>query len=98
MSKTITRTDLVHAIHAETGLSQSDCANLLQSVLNRMSDSLAQSEQVMISSFATFSVRHKKERIGRNPKTGEVATVSARNVLVFKPSQVLKNRVNGSVN
>ena len=96
MSKTITRMDLVNALHAETGLSQSDCANLLQSVLDRMSESLAEGEQVKISSFATFSVRHKKERIGRNPKTGQPASISPRSVVVFKASQVLKDRLKQS--
>jgi integration host factor subunit alpha len=83
--------DLVNAIHNETGLAATDCSDLLQSVLNRMSDSLANGEQVKISSFATFSVRHKEERVGRNPKTGEEASVSARKVVVFNASQVLKH-------
>ena len=91
--KTVTRMDLVNAIHGETVLSQADCIDLLEAVLNRMSDTLANGEQVKISSFATFSVRHKKERAGRNPKTGEVATVSARNVVDFKASQDLKRRL-----
>ena len=91
MPKTITRMDLANAIHNETGLAVIDCSDLLQSVLNRMSSALANGEQVKISSFASFTVRHKTERVGRNPKTGEVASVSARNIVVFKASQVLKN-------
>ena len=91
MPKTITRMDLANAIHNETGLAVIDCSDLLQSVLNRMSYALADGEQVKISSFASFTVRHKTERVGRNPKTGEVASVSARNIVVFKASQVLKN-------
>jgi integration host factor subunit alpha len=91
--KTVTRMDLVNALHNETGLAQTDCSDLLQSVLSHIGDALAKSEQVKIKSFATFSVRHKKERVGRNPKTGEVASVSARNVVDFKASQVLKSRV-----
>jgi len=83
--------DLANAIHNETGLAVIDCSDLLQSVLNRMSYALADGEQVKISSFASFTVRHKTERVGRNPKTGEVASVSARNIVVFKASQVLKN-------
>ena len=91
MPKTITRMDLANAIHNETGLAVIDCSDLLQSVLNRMSRALANGEQVKIGSFATFTVHHKKERAGRNPKTREVASVSARNVVVFKASQFLKN-------
>jgi integration host factor subunit alpha len=93
MPKTVTRMDLVNAIHGETVLSQTDCNDLLEVVLKRMSDALADGEQVKISGFATFSVRHKKERAGRNPGTGEVATVSARNVVDFKASRVLKDRM-----
>ena len=93
MPRTITRLNLVNALHNETGLAATDCADLVESVLNRMSDSLANGEQVKISSFATFSVRHKKERFGRNPKTGEEATISARNVVDFKASQVRKKSV-----
>jgi len=91
--RTITRLNLVNALHNETGLAATDCADLVESVLNRMSDSLANGEQVKISSFATFSVRHKKERVGRNPKTGKEAMISARNVVDFKASQVLKKSV-----
>ncbi len=94
MPKTVTRLDLANALHNETGLAQFDCSDLLQSVLNRMGRALANGEQVKIGSFATFTVRHKKERAGRNPKTGEVATVSARNVVDFKVSQALKQRLN----
>lgn len=93
MPRTITRLNLVNALHNETGLAATDCADLVESVLNRMSDSLANGEQVKISSFATFSVRHKKERVGRNPKTGKEAMISARNVVDFKASQVLKKSV-----
>ena len=93
MPRTITRLNLVNALHNETGLAATDCADLVESVLNRMSDCLANGEQVKISSFATFSVRHKKERVGRNPKTGEEATISARNVVDYKASQVLKKNV-----
>ncbi len=78
VSKTITRIDMVNALHAEVGLARSDCASLLETVLNHITDSLAGGEQVKISNFATFSVRQKKERRGRNPKTGVEVPVSAR--------------------
>ncbi len=98
MPKTVTRMDLVNAIHSGSVLSQADCIDLLEAVLNRISNVLANGEQVKISSFATFSVRHKNERVARNPGTGEVASVSARNVVDFKASQVLKVQVDHSEN
>jgi len=76
MPKTITRTDLANAIYEEVGLSRNDCADLLQSVLDRMTESLAEGEPVKISGFASFSVRHKKERIGRNPKNGVLVPIN----------------------
>ena len=91
MPKTITRTDLVNAIYEEVGLAQSDCADLLEATLNRMTESLMEGEPVKISGFATFTVQQKKERIGRNPKTGIEAPVSARKVVTFKPSHILKD-------
>ena len=95
MPRTITRLNLVNALHNETGLAATDCADLVESVLNRMSDSLANGEQVKISSFATFSVRHKKERVGRNPKTGEPVHIGSKRTPFFKVGKELRERVNG---
>ena len=91
---TITRAQLGEAVYQEVGLSRNESAELLEAVLSQISDALARGETVKISSFGTFSVRQKGQRIGRNPKTGEEVPILPRKVLVFRPSQVLKNRVN----
>ena len=93
--RTITRVDLGEAVYQEVGLSRSESASLLESVLLHISEALTKEETVKISSFGSFSVRHKGQRIGRNPKTGEDVPILPRKVLVFRPSQVLKSRING---
>ncbi len=92
--KTVTRAQLGEAVYQEVGLSRNESADLLESVLSYMSDTLAQGETVKISSFGSFSIRQKGQRIGRNPKTGEEVPILPRKVLVFRPSQVLKSRIN----
>jgi len=92
--KTVTRAQLGEAVYQEVGLSRNDSAELLESVLAEMSSALARNEAVKISSFGSFSVRQKGQRIGRNPKTGEEVPILPRKVLVFRPSQVLKSRIN----
>ena len=92
--KTITRADLGEAVCQEVGLSRNESADLLESVLEYMSDALIKGETVKVSSFGSFSVREKGQRIGRNPKTGEEVPILPRKVLVFRPSQVLKSRIN----
>lgn len=92
--KTVTRAELAEAVYQEVGLSRNESAELVESVLNEMSDALTRGESVKISSFGSFSVRQKGERIGRNPKTGEEVPILPRKVLVFRPSHVLKNRIN----
>jgi len=93
--KTITRAQLGEAVYQEVGLSRNESSELLESVLKHMSDALCAGENVKITSFGSFSVRQKGERIGRNPKTGEEVPILPRKVLVFKPSQMLKARING---
>jgi integration host factor subunit alpha len=93
--KTITRAQLAEAVYQEVGLSRNESADLLESVLNLVTDALTRGETVKISSFGSLSVRGKGQRIGRNPKTGEEVPILPRRVLVFRPSQVLKNRING---
>lgn len=95
--KTITRAQLGEAVYQEVGLSRNESAALLETVLNHMTDALAQGETVKISSFGSFSVRQKGQRIGRNPKTGEEVPILPRRVLVFRPSQVLKSRINNGM-
>jgi integration host factor subunit alpha len=91
--KTLTRMDLSEAVFREVGLSRNESADLVETVLQHMSDALVNGEQVKISSFGTFSVREKNERIGRNPKTGEEAPIPPRRVLTFRPSHLMKDRV-----
>ena len=92
--KTITRAQLSEAVYQEVGLSRNESADLLESVLSLISESLAKDESVKISSFGSFSVRQKGQRIGRNPKTGEEVPILPRKVLVFRPSQVMKAKIN----
>ncbi len=93
--KTLTRADLSEAVHRQIGLSRSESADLVKSVLDIMSDKLVEGRSVKLSSFGTFMVRSKNGRIGRNPKTGEEVPITPRRVLVFRPSQVMKNVING---
>ena len=93
--KTLTRADLSEAVHRQIGLSRSESADLVKSVLDLVSITLEQGETVKLSSFGTFMVRQKNGRVGRNPKTGEEVPITPRRVLVFRPSQVMKNVING---
>lgn len=92
---TVTRADLSEAVYQEVGLSRNDSATLVETVLGEIVDALTRGETVKISSFGSFSVRQKGRRVGRNPKTGEEVPILPRKVLVFRPSQVLRARVNG---
>jgi integration host factor subunit alpha len=92
---TVTRAHLTETIYTEVGLSRNESADLLETVLSRMSTALESGESVKISGFGTFSVRQKGRRIGRNPKTGVEVPILPRRVLVFRPSQVLKAHING---
>ena len=91
---TITRAHLSEAVYQEVGLSRNESADLVESVLNEVAESLSKGETVKISSFGSFSVRQKGQRVGRNPKTGEEVPIQPRRVLVFRASNVLKNRIN----
>ena len=94
---TVTRADLTEAVYQEVGLSRNESAQLVESVLEAIAGTLAQGEAVKVSSFGTFSVRDKAQRIGRNPKTGEEVPILPRRVLVFRASHVLKDRINRSM-
>ncbi|MYG52450.1 MAG: integration host factor subunit alpha [Rhodospirillaceae bacterium] len=93
-AKTITRADLGDAVYEEIGLSRNDSAKLVESVLTEICDALVGGENVKVSSFGSFMLRNKGERTGRNPKTGEEVPISPRRVLVFRPSNILKERLN----
>ncbi len=92
--KTITRAQLSEAIYQEVGLSRHESADLLEGILEEIAQSLIEGEQVKLSSFGTFLVRSKRERLGRNPKTGEEVPILPRRVLSFRPSQMLKKQIN----
>ena len=94
MGKTVTRSQLTEAVYQEVGLSRNESADLVESVLNEMSEALSEGDTVKISSFGSFFVRKKGQRIGRNPKTGEEVPILPRSVLIFRPSHVLKHRIN----
>ena len=90
---TLTRMDLAEAVFREVGLSRSECSQLVESVLDHVSEALVRGEQVKISSFGTLGVRDKGARVGRNPKTGEEVPIAPRRVLTFRPSHLMKDRV-----
>ena len=94
MDKTTTRSSLSEAVFKNVGLSRNESSALVDSVFNEILKSLIEGDDVKISSFGTFIVRNKKERIGRNPKTGEEVPITARSVVTFRASNVLKSRVN----
>ena len=91
MKKTWTRNDIIEAISDSVGLSLSDSSIIIEEIFEFIIDELAKGDDVKISSFGTFSVRHKKSRIGRNPKTGVEAPITERNVVTFTSSNVLKS-------
>ena len=91
--ETITRTDLCEAVYQKIGLSRVESAELVETVLEIISDRIVEGESVKLSSFGSFLVRSKNERIGRNPKTGEEVPITPRRVMVFKPSNILKDAV-----
>ncbi|MEM7569252.1 MAG: integration host factor subunit alpha [Pseudomonadota bacterium] len=95
MSKTITRADLSEAVYQEVGLSRNESAQLVEVILEEVAAALEGGQNVKLSSFGSFLLRDKNGRIGRNPKTGEEVPIDPRRVLVFRPSQLMRDRVNG---
>jgi integration host factor subunit alpha len=94
-SRTVTRVDLAEAVYQQVGLSRKESALLVEMILGELTSALLTGDSVKLSSFGSFLIRHKGERIGRNPKTGVEVPITERRVLVFKPSNVLKARLNG---
>ncbi len=90
---TLTRADLADAINRKVGLSRAESLDLVEAILNHMSDALAGGENVKVSGFGTFLLRDKAQRIGRNPKTGIEVPITPRRVMTFRASQLLKDRV-----
>jgi len=95
--KTVTRADLTEAVIREVGLPRNESAEMVESVIQEVAACLERGEQVKISSFGSFNVREKRERVGRNPKTGETVPISPRRVIAFKPSNIMKERINAAL-
>jgi integration host factor subunit alpha len=93
-SSTLTRAELGEAVHRAIGLSRAESAQLVETVLDKVADALVAGENVKLSSFGSFILRDKNRRIGRNPKTGEEVPIEPRRVLTFRPSQILRERIN----
>ena len=93
-AKTLTRADIADAVVRKTGISRQESQQFVEVVLGEISSSLENGESVKLSSFGSFGLREKGERVGRNPKTGEEVPITPRRVLFFKPSNLVKNRIN----
>lgn len=89
----MTKADIVERIYKEAGFSKKEAADLVDLVFKVIKDTLSRGEKVKISGFGNFSIRDKANRVGRNPQTGEAMQISARRVLTFKPSQILKEDI-----
>src|SRR5690606_9950977 len=92
-SMSMTKADIVERIYKEAGFSKKEAADLVDLVFKVIKDTLSRGEKVKISGFGNFSIRDKANRVGRNPQTGEAMQISARRVLTFKPSQILKEDI-----
>lgn len=90
---TLTRADLAETINRKMGFSRSESLDLVESILAHMCESMSKGENVKISGFGSFILRDKKERVGRNPKTGVEVPITSRRVMTFRASQLLKDRV-----
>jgi len=95
VGKTVTRHELYDAVYRRVGLSRTESSAFVELVLEEIKDSIARGETVKLSSFGTFTVRKKGQRMGRNPKTGVDVPISPRRVVVFKASAIMKQRING---
>jgi integration host factor subunit alpha len=94
--RTVTRADLSESVFQEVGLSRNESSDLVETILSEVVEALARGESVKISSFGSFTVRDKGQRVGRNPKTGQEVPILPRRVLVFRASNVLKSLINGA--
>ena len=92
-SDTLTRAELVEAVHGAVGLSKADAARMVEFVIDKICDALVAGEHVKLSGFGTFTLRDKRQRIGRNPKTGVEVPITPRRVVSFRASQAMRARV-----
>ena len=95
--KTLTRADLAEAVVQKVGLPRNEFQDLVELILQEISTSLAAGETVKLSSFGSFGIRQKGQRVGRNPKTGQEVPITPRRVLVFRPSNIMKQRINSGL-
>lgn len=95
--KTLTRADLAEAVFQKVGLPRNESAEIVELVLREIVSSLEAGDPVKLSSFGSFGIREKGERIGRNPKTGQEVPITPRRVLVFRASNIMKQRINESL-
>lgn len=93
----MTKADIVETLYEKVGFSKKEAADLVEMVFDTLKSTLARGNKVKISGFGNFVVREKRSRVGRNPQTGESIEISARRVLTFRPSQVLRTDVNESL-
>jgi len=91
---TMTKADLVEVVHKKGDIPWLESTGLVDMLLDTMKETLERGETIKISGFGKFEVREKRARVGRNPQTGEILEISARRVVTFKPSQVLRNALN----
>ena len=92
----MTKADIVEVVHNRTGFSKKESSEAVESILDILKEVLEEGEKIKLSGFGNFVIRNKEVRKGRNPKTGEEMEISARSVLTFKPSQKLKDYINGA--
>ncbi|MRS02087.1 integration host factor subunit alpha [bacterium] len=90
----MTKSDMVEKIYEKIGFSKKESAELVEMVFDIIKSTLESGEKIKIAGFGNFVVKEKADRRGRNPQTGEEIVISARKILTFKPSQVLKSSIN----
>ncbi|HWE16350.1 MAG TPA: integration host factor subunit alpha [Hyphomicrobiaceae bacterium] len=95
--KTLTRADLAETVVQKVGLPRNESQELVELVIKVLSERLSEGEAVKLSSFGSFNIRQKGERVGRNPKTGQEVPITPRRVLVFRPSNIMKDRINNGL-
>jgi integration host factor subunit alpha len=96
-NKTLTRADLAEAVFEKASIPRNEAAELVELVLKQMVYALERGEPIKLSSFGSFGLRQKSERVGRNPKTGEIVPITPRRVIVFKASNIMKDRINATL-
>ncbi len=97
LAKTLTRADLADAVFEKAGLARNEAAEIVELVLKQIVYTLERGEPIKLSSFGSFGLRQKSERVGRNPKTGEVVPITPRRVIVFKASNIMKDKINAAL-